>query len=463
MTVVTRFPPSPTGRMHIGNARTMLYNWYFARRNKGQIRFRVEDTDRARYEPEFVEALINGITWLGLDWDGEIFSQWERRERHAEIARKLVDEGKAYYCYCSPEELEAMREEAKVQGRPVAYDRRWRDRDPSEAPKDVKPVIRIKSPLTGDSVVQDEVQGEIRVAYDHIDDMILLRSDGSPTYMLSVVVDDHDMGVTHVIRGDDHMNNTFRQNLIYDAMGWEKPVYAHLPLILGNDGKKLSKRHGAQSVEEFRDMGYLPEAMRNYLLKLGWGHGDDEIISDAQALEWFDLDGINQSAARFDFDKLNFLNKHYMREADAGRIMTLLEPVLKDQYGVRPDVKQAQWIKEALPDLIDRADTLVQLAAESLFFCRDDASGFDDKAKDALDKEVLTALTGKFKQLDTFTPETIQAACKEVADTLRDGKLGKVGMPLRAALTGTTSSPSIFHMAAIMGREEVLKRLEKIS
>ncbi|HRC27586.1 MAG TPA: glutamate--tRNA ligase, partial [Alphaproteobacteria bacterium] len=317
MTVVTRFPPSPTGFMHIGTARTALFNWLYARRYGGQFLFRVEDTDRERHSEEAVQAIFNGLRWLELDWDNEdVPSQFARRDRHAEIAHQLLAAGKAYRCYCTPDELEDMRTKAREEGRSAFYDRRWRDRPPEEAPAGVKPVVRIKAPLNGQSVVEDRVQGTVKVDNQTLDDFILLRSDGTPTYMLAVVVDDHDMGVTHVIRGDDHLNNTFRQNVIYDAMGWSTPVYAHLPLILGPDGAKLSKRHGAQSVEEYRDMGYLPEAMRNYLLRLGWGHGDDEIIPTDQAVAWFDLDGVGKSPSRFDFAKLENLNAHYMKEAD---------------------------------------------------------------------------------------------------------------------------------------------------
>ncbi len=299
--------------MHIGTARTALYNWLYARRHGGKMLFRIEDTDRARHSEEAVQAIINGLKWLELDYDGEMVSQFSRTNRHAEVANELLKKGEAYYCYCSPQELEEMREKAKKEGRAVFYDRRWRDKAASAAPKDVKPVIRIKAPLTGDATVKDHVQGEVTVAAEQLDDFIILRSDGTPTYMLAVVVDDHDMGVNYVIRGDDHLNNTFRQNIIYTAMGWKIPEYAHLPLILGPDGAKMSKRHGAASVEEYRDLGYLPEAMRNYLLRLGWSHGDDEFISDKQAREWFDLEHIGKSPARFDFAKLENVNAHYMK------------------------------------------------------------------------------------------------------------------------------------------------------
>ncbi|MED5424017.1 MAG: glutamate--tRNA ligase, partial [Pseudomonadota bacterium] len=320
MTVVTRIAPSPTGFMHIGTARTALFSWLYAKRHNGKFLLRIEDTDRARYSEEAVDALKDGLKWLGLHWDGDAASQFESRHRHAEVAQQLVDMGKAYYCYCSPEELEQMREDARASGAKVNYDRRWRERDASEAPEGVKPVVRIKAPLEGTTVIEDAVQGRVEKNNDELDDFILLRSDGTPTYMLSVVVDDNDSGVTHIIRGDDHLNNAFRQKVIIDAMGWDVPVYAHIPLILGPDGAKLSKRHGAQGVHEYEEMGYLPEAMRNYLLRLGWSHGDDEIISTEQAVEWFNLENIGKSAARFDFDKLASLNAHYIKQADNHRL-----------------------------------------------------------------------------------------------------------------------------------------------
>ncbi len=327
MSTVTRFPPSPTGFMHIGNARTALFNWLYAKHTGGKMVFRIEDTDRERHSEAAVQAIINGMTWLGLDWDGEIVSQFGRRERHAEVAHELLNAGKAYYCYCSPEELEEMREKAKAEGKPTFYDRRWRD-STMTPPDGIKPVIRIKAALDGATTVHDHVQGDVTVNNEQLDDMIILRSDGTPVYHLAVVVDDHDMGVTHVIRGDDHLNNTFRQNVIIDGMGWKQPQYAHVPLILATDGSKMSKRKGAASVEEYRDMGYLPETMRNYLLKLGWGHGDDEIISLEQAIEWFDLDGIVKSPARWDFDKLNHLNAHYIKAAADSRLAGLVQSQL---------------------------------------------------------------------------------------------------------------------------------------
>lgn len=462
MSIVTRFPPSPTGFMHIGTARTALFNWLYARHTGGKMLFRIEDTDRERYDPRHVEAIINGMTWLGLDWDGgPPLSQYERRDRHAEIARELVARGQAYYCYCTPEELDDMREKAKADGRSQFYDRRWRDRDPAKAPPGVKPVIRIKAPLSGTRTVHDKVQGDITVNAEQLDDMILLRSDGVPTYMLAVVVDDHDMGVTHVIRGDDHLNNTFRQNLIYEAMGWEIPVYAHLPLILGPDGSKMSKRHGATSVEEYRDMGYLPEAMRNYLLRLGWAHGDDEIISTEQAISWFDLPGIGQSPARFDFEKLNFINAHYIKQADNSRLAGLMTPLLEAKGLTVTSTGRGRLI-EMMDELKNRMKTLAQGADEAEFLVRSVPYPFDPKAMANLDpdgKDILKIIDSELQSLPDFIAADIEATCRKIAEAHRGGKLGKVMMPLRAALTGKAVSPSIPHAAEVMGREETLSRI----
>ncbi|MBU0800035.1 MAG: glutamate--tRNA ligase [Alphaproteobacteria bacterium] len=461
MTVITRFPPSPTGFMHIGTARTALYNWLFARRHGGKMLFRIEDTDRERYKPEYVDAIVNGMEWMGLDHDGPIISQFEQTARHAEVANQLLVAGKAYYCYCSPEELDAMREKAKAEGSPTFYDRRWRDRPASDAPAGIKPVIRIKAPLTGESTVHDKVQGDVTVQNVQLDDFILLRSDGTPTYMLAVVVDDHDMGVTHVIRGDDHLNNTFRQNLIYTGMGWDIPVYAHLPLILGPDGAKLSKRHGAASVEEYRDMGYLPEAMRNYLLRLGWSHGDDEIISTGQAIEWFNLENIGQSAGRFDFAKLESVNAHYLKLADNHRLADLVKPFLKARHDLTPTDEQFTRLIAGMPELKDRAKTLLQIADEGAFYCKNIPYPLDEKAAASVSESgaVLQRLHDIFARYEILTHPAVEAECKKVAEELAGGKLGKVAMPLRAALTGTTVSPSIFHASEILGKDEVVARL----
>ena len=447
--------------MHIGTARTGLFNWLYAKRYNGKMLFRIEDTDRARYTPEAVDAIINGLKWLEMDWDGDVISQFERTPRHAEVAHELVKRGQAYYCYCSPEELEAMREEAKAAGRPTMYDRRWRD-STATPPEGVKPVVRIKAPLSGERIVHDKVQGDVKVDAEQLDDFIILRSDGVPTYMLAVVVDDHDMGVTHVIRGDDHLNNTFRQNVIYEAMGWPIPVYAHLPMILGPDGSKLSKRHGATSVEEYRDMGYLPEAMRNYLLRLGWSHGDDEIIDTEQAIQWFDLEGIGQSAARFDFEKLNFVNAHYMKLADNKRLTNLTMAILKKSGAALAPETESRLLA-GMDELKSRAKNLVQLADDARIFWLAGNYDFDDKALKNLDdsgKATLRELQAAFDGLADFKAETIETLCKDLAGRIADGKLGKVMMPLRAALTGRASSPSLTHAIELLGKEETLRRIQ---
>lgn len=465
MSTITRFPPSPTGFMHIGTARTALFNWLYARKNNGKMLFRIEDTDRARHNEEAVVALINAMKWLELDWDGEIVSQYEQRNRHVEIAEELLDKGLAYRCYCSQDELEEMRKKAREEGKPTFYDRRWRDKGPEDGPDGVKPVIRIKAPLDGASTIHDHVQGDVTVNNEQLDDFIILRSDGTPTYMLSVVVDDHDMGITHVMRGDDHLNNTFRQNVIYDAMGWEKPQYAHLPLILGPDGAKMSKRHGAASVEEYRDMGYLPEAMRNYLLRLGWSHGDDEIISTEQALEWFDFKGIGKSAARFDFDKLESLNAHYIKQADPQRLINLCLPFYQSRHGVTPDAQAQKRIIACADELKSRAKTLLQFTDESVFFAKTLPFDYNENAAALLgqdNRDVLEALKTGCESLSDFTAETVQAMVKDVANRLREGKMGKVAMPLRAALTGTTVSPSVFHAAEILGKTETCARIQAV-
>lgn len=464
MAIVTRFPPSPTGFMHIGNARTALFNWLYARHHGGKFLFRIEDTDRERHSEAAVEAIFQGLRWLGLDWDNEdVPSQFARRDQHAEVAHELLKAGKAYRCYCSPEELEQMRARAREEGRSAFYDRRWRDRAPEDAPAGVKPVIRIKAPLSGESVVEDRVQGTVRVDNQTLDDFIILRSDGTPTYMLAVVVDDYDMGVTHVIRGDDHLNNTFRQNVIYDAMGWPIPVYAHLPLILGPDGAKFSKRHGAQSVEEYRDMGYLPEAMRNYLLRLGWGHGDDEIIPTDQAIAWFDLDGVGKSPSRFDFAKLENLNAHYMKEADDARLVDLIAPLLERQIGGPLSDQARGWLKAGMADLKVRAKTITVLADEAHFYAARRPLPFEDKARQTVESpeapEILERLAARLETLDPWSGEAIEALCHALADEKTGGKLGKVAMPLRAALTGRSVSPPIFKAAEILGRSEALARI----
>jgi glutamyl-tRNA synthetase len=458
MTVVTRFAPSPTGFLHIGGARTALFNWLYARHHGGVFRLRIEDTDRQRSTKEAIEAIIDGLKWLGLAWDDETVFQFARASRHAEVALEMLRRGKAYYCYCTPEELEQMRAEARAAGKPMRYDGRWRDRDPKDAPAGVKPVIRLKAPASGETVVHDKVQGEVRVANEQLDDMVLLRSDGTPTYMHSVVVDDHDMGITDVIRGDDHLTNTFRQLQIYEAMGWVPPSFAHIPLIHGPDGAKLSKRHGALGVEAYREMGYLPEALRNYLLRLGWGHGDDEIISTEQAIQWFDLDGVGRAPSRFDFAKLDNLNGHYLRAADDSR----LAREVAARLGVARDLGVEQRLAAGMPGLKARAKTLKELADNAAFYARKRPLALDEKARALLTGDavaVLKELRGVLAGAPGWTGADLEATARSFAEA-KAIKLGQVAQPLRAALTGATTSPPIFEVMQVLGREETLGRID---
>src|SRR5690348_5298949 len=392
MSVVVRFAPSPTGFLHIGGARTALFNWLFARHHGGKFLLRIEDTDRVRSTPEAVAAIIDGLDWLGLEWDGKVVHQFEGAPHHAEIARQLLAAGHAYYCYCTPAELEAMRERARAEKRSVRYDGTWRDRDPSEAPAGVAPAIRLKAPQQGSTSIRDHVQGEVTVSNTELDDLIILRADGTPTYNLSVVVDDHDMGITHVIRGDDHLNNAFRQKQIYDALGWTVPEFAHVPLTHGADGAKLSKRHGALAIDAYRELGYLPEALRNYLLRLGWSHGDDEIISTEQAIEWFDIDAVGRAPARFDFAKLGNLNGHYIRAAGDDRLVALIAPRLEQMLGRRLTEIEVGRLREAMPELKLRPKTLVELAANARFLVASRPIPLDDKAAKLLTSETRRLL-----------------------------------------------------------------------
>ena len=460
MTVVTRFAPSPTGFLHIGGARTALFNWLYARHHGGIFHLRIEDTDRVRSTDAAIEAIIDGLKWLGLTWDGEITYQFARAPRHAEVALQLLEAGKAYRCYCSPEELDEMRKAAQAAGKPMKYDGRWRDRDPKDAPAGVKPVIRLKAPQQGETIVVDGVQGEVRVSNEQLDDMILLRSDGTPTYMLSVVVDDHDMDITHVIRGDDHLTNTFRQRQIYDSMGWEAPHFSHIPLIHGPDGAKLSKRHGALGVEAYRDMGYLPEALRNYLLRLGWGHGDDEIISTAQAIEWFELSGIGRSPSRFDFAKLDNLNGHYMRQADDAE----LAKAVAARLGKADDAATLAILTRAMPGLKSRAKTLKDLAENAGFYVQQRPLTFVDKAKAMLVTPETVALMPKIIEAYAAATDWQATSLEEKARSFAEAagvKLGAVAQPLRAALTGSTQSPPIFEVMEILGKDEAMARLRE--
>ncbi len=461
MSVIVRFAPSPTGFLHIGGARTALFNWLFARHHGGKFLLRIEDTDRQRSTKEAIDAIIDGMKWLELDWDGEVIYQAARAARHTEVALKLLAEGKAYHCYATPEELNKMREEQKAKGQSIRYDGRWRDRDPKDAPTGVKPVVRLKAPLTGDTIVKDRVQGEITVANAQLDDMVLLRGDGTPTYMHSVVVDDIDMGITHVIRGSDHLTNTFRQVLLYDAIGAAAPAFAHIPLIHGPDGAKLSKRHGALGVEAYRDMGYLPEAMRNYLLRLGWGHGDDEIISTEQAIQWFDLDGAGQSPARFDFAKLDSLNGHYIREAPEARLAALVRPFVEKKLGKAVDQHGMARIQRGMKGLKQRAKTLVELADSALFYVAERPLKLDDKAAKLLTAEgkaVLKDLAVHLAAQKHWDEQDLEQAVRGFAEAKGLG-LGKAAQPLRAALTGSTASPGLFEVMEVLGRDEALARI----
>lgn len=462
--VVTRFAPSPTGFLHIGGARTALFNWLFAKHHGGSYRLRIEDTDRKRSTSEAIDAILDGLDWLGLDWDGDVFFQSKGAEHHAALARELLAQGKAYHCYCSPEELDAMRQAARAEGRPVRYDGRWRDRDPSDAPEGVDPVVRIKMPQEGSTVIKDLVQGEVTVGNDQLDDMVLLRADGTPTYMLSVVVDDHDMGVTHVIRGDDHLTNAFRQYQLYLAFGWEVPAFAHIPLIHGPDGAKLSKRHGALGVEAYRDMGYLPEALCNYLLRLGWGHGDHEIISIAQAIEWFDLDGVGKSASRFDFAKLENLNGVYLREGDGERLTELVCARMAAEDGQAPDESAAARLRLGIDGLKVRAKTLIELAESARVYTNQRPLTYNAKAQKVLTEEAvarLAAVRPLLEALESWDEAAIEQAVRDFADSA-EVKLGNVAQPLRASITGSNVSPGIFEVMSILGKDECLSRISDV-
>lgn len=464
--VITRFAPSPTGFLHIGGGRTALFNWLYARRYGGKMLLRIEDTDRERSTAAAIAAIIDGLTWLGLAWDGEIVFQFSRAARHRQIAEQLLAAGKAYRCYASPEELTAMREAARREGRAKLYDGRWRDRDPSKAPPGVKPVIRLKAPLTGETVIEDQVQGRVVWQNSDLDDLVLLRSDGTPTYMLAVVVDDHDMNVTHIIRGDDHLTNGARQKNIYEALGWNVPVMAHIPLIHGPDGSKLSKRHGALGVDAYRAMGYLPAAMRNYLVRLGWAHGDQEIFSTEEMIAAFDLPQIGRSPARFDFAKLESLNGHYIRTSADADLIATLENLLPHIAGgqelaskMTPALRAKLLI--AMPALKERTKTLVELFDATRFLWASRPLELNDQAKALLTPEAKTvtaALLPGLIAVNDWTPEAIEAVVRGYAE--RTGlKLGAVAQPLRAALTGRTTSPPIFDVLAVLGKDESLARL----
>ena len=464
--VVTRFAPSPTGFLHIGGGRTALFNWLYARRFGGKMLLRIEDTDRERSTAAAINAIIDGLTWLGLSWDGEPVFQFQRAARHRQIAEQLLAAGKAYHCYASPEELTAMREAARREGRSKLYDGRWRDRDPSEAPPGIKPVIRLKAPASGETVIEDQVQGRVVWQNSDLDDLVLLRSDGTPTYMLAVVVDDHDMAITHVIRGDDHLTNGARQKQIYDALGWSVPTMAHIPLIHGPDGSKLSKRHGALGVDAYRAMGYLPAAMRNYLVRLGWAHGDQEIFTTEEMVAAFDLPAIGRSPARFDFAKLESLNGHYIRTGNDADLIAALEQLLPHIAGgaeLAGKLTPALRVKlaAAMPGLKERAKTLIELFEASRFLWASRPLELNDQAKVLLTPEAqaeIAALLPELQAIPTWNAAAIEAVIRGYAE--RAGlKLGAVAQPLRAALTGRTTSPPIFDVLEVLGADESLARL----
>ncbi|MBA7482597.1 Glutamate--tRNA ligase [subsurface metagenome] len=464
--IVTRFAPSPTGFLHIGGARTALFNWLYARKHGGRMLLRIEDTDRERSTEAAIAAILDGLKWLELDWDGDVIYQFSRAARHREVAEQLLAEGKAYHCYATAEELTAMREKARAEGRTRLYDGMWRDRDRATAPAGVKPTIRLKAPQTGETVIEDQVQGRVVWQNENLDDLVLLRGDGTPTYMLAVVVDDHDMGVTHVIRGDDHLINAARQKQIYDAAGWTIPSMSHIPLIHGADGAKLSKRHGALGVEAYRALGYLPAALRNYLVRLGWSHGDQEIFSTQEMIDAFDLSGIGRSAARFDFAKLENLNGHYIRQSDDKTLVKMFEDVLDHVEGGAAikaklnETTRAQLL-QAMPSLKERAKTLLELIAGSYFIFADRPLEIEAKAEALLTDENRTLISRMRSELAAVSPwsaETTEAAMRNFAEQ-NNLKLGAVAQPLRAALTGRTTSPGIFEVLAVLGREECLARL----
>ncbi|HSI39781.1 MAG TPA: glutamate--tRNA ligase [Xanthobacteraceae bacterium] len=465
-TVVTRFAPSPTGFLHIGGARTALFNWLYARAKGGRMLLRIEDTDRQRSTPEAIDAILDGLSWLGIDWSGEVIYQFARADRHREAVETMLAAGRAYRCYATPAELEEMREIARSEGRAPRYDGRWRDRDPSDAPADRKPAIRLRAPQDGETVIDDMVQGRVVIPNKDLDDLVLLRSDGTPTYMLSVVVDDHDMDVTHIIRGDDHLTNAARQAQIYQALGWSVPNMSHIPLIHGPDGTKMSKRHGALGVDAYRAMGYLPAALRNYLVRLGWSHGDQEVFSTEEMAQLFDLDRVGRSAARFDLAKLGNLNGLYMRATPDAELLAAIDtllPHLADgaQIAARLTPARRAQLLAAMPGLKERARTLVELVDSAAYLLDERPLKLDDKAQALLTPEaraLLAAAAAELATLDAWTAAGAEAAVRAVAQ--RSGaKLGAVAQPLRAALTGRATSPGIFDVLEVLGRTESLARL----
>ncbi|MBO88867.1 MAG: glutamate--tRNA ligase [Rickettsiales bacterium] len=464
MTIVTRFPPSPTGSLHIGSARTALFNWLYARHHGGKFILRIEDTDRKRSTTEALESIFDGLNWLGLNWDGDVTFQSANFERHTEVVSQLLESGQAYKCYCTPDELAEMREKAKIEGKRVFYDRRWRDRTPENALSEIAPVVRIKMPLEGKTTISDLVQGDVTVANEQLDDFIIMRADGSPTYMLSVVVDDHDSGVTHVIRGDDHLNNASRQYQLYCAAGWKPPKFAHIPLIHGSDGQKLSKRHGAKSVQEYQSEGILASALCNYLLRLGWSHGNEEIISREQAIEWFDLDGAGRATSRFNPAKLESLNAHYLRMTPVNVLTDLILDAYRDDKLDCNHETAVIRIKSALPLLIKKVKKTTELIDLAKFLLKRHDYPLAEAKADTLISSGLSEIREiqlVLVELEEWSEDTLNISLRALAKRMQLG-LGKLAQPLRVALTGSTLSPGIFEIMMILGRTETLRRLERV-
>ena len=465
MSVTTRFAPSPTGFLHIGGARTALFNWLYARHHEGQFFLRIEDTDKKRSTQEAILEIQKGLNWLGLPWDKEVVFQSANESRHREMANYLLENGLAYKCFSTPEELAEMRLRARTEGGQQGYNGYWRDKGPEDWPSDMSPTIRFKSPNTGQTKINDQVQGEVVIKNSQLDDMVILRSDGTPTYILAAVVDDHDMGVSHIIRGDDHLVNAARQSQLYTAFGWNIPVYAHIPLIHGSDGSKLSKRHGALAVSSYKDMGFLPDSLQNYLLRLGWSHGDDEIITISQAIKWFDLKQVGKSAARFDLDKLESLNAHYLQNLSTLKALDIIVSGLSKEFGKSVSSKQKESLKRGMPGLLSRAKTITNLVDSAQFYVAKRPIPLDEKAKKILLKPGLSAVLGQIlsvlEEIKQWKASNIESEIRDFAE-LSDVKLGSLAQPLRAAITGTTVSPSVFEVLMALGKEESIARIYDI-
>jgi len=463
MKIVTRFAPSPTGNFHIGSARTALFNWLFAKNTKGNFLIRIEDTDKARSTKGSINKILDGLKWLNLDWDNEIIYQSQNKKKHKEVAEELLAKGLAYKCFCSEEDLNKMREEAKILKKPFRYNRKWREKDPKDAPKDISPVIRIKSPIKGDTKIDDIIQGTIKVSNEEMDDFIIMRSDGTPTYMLSVVVDDYDMNITHIVRGHDHLTNTFRQNVIYDAMKWKKPITAHIPLILGPDGSKMSKRHGAIDVEEYKIKGILPSALINYMLRLGWSHGDDEIISLENAIKWFSLEKIGKSPAKFDNEKLISVNSHYIKELNNDKIIKFLESYYTSKYKIKIDEISIKRLNLGLNDIKLRSRDLNQLAEMSLFYCSKFPLSISKKAQKYIKKVNKTIFKDLLVVLGNIETDFKKQKIEEIISKFlieKGLKLSDIIQYIRAMITGLDVSPRIYDIMEILGFLEIKKRIE---